>query len=141
MLSVLRKNYSLRPVLLFANMDVSRHILVVDTSILVKSNMGQREYSICWMKLYNISAQFMVHWVFLYYIIKWAVSSHVWQIRQGSMQPQGKQSITTICRTKGFTLSYSNELSTCIAKWLTCHELQDVHLLEHVEHSRFFAMT
>jgi hypothetical protein len=36
--------YSLRPILLFANIDVSRHILVVDTSILAKSNMGRREY-------------------------------------------------------------------------------------------------
>jgi hypothetical protein len=30
--------------ILFANVDVSRHILVVDTSVLAKSNMGQREY-------------------------------------------------------------------------------------------------
>jgi hypothetical protein len=37
-------NYSLRPIILFANIDVSRHILVVDTSVLVKSNMGRREY-------------------------------------------------------------------------------------------------
>jgi hypothetical protein len=36
--------YSLRLILLFTNMDVSRYILVVDTSILVKSNMGRREY-------------------------------------------------------------------------------------------------
>jgi hypothetical protein len=36
--------YSPRPIILFAKMDVSRHILVVDTSILAKSNMGQREY-------------------------------------------------------------------------------------------------
>jgi hypothetical protein len=35
--------YSLRSILLFANMDVFRHILVIDTSILAKSNMGQRE--------------------------------------------------------------------------------------------------
>jgi hypothetical protein len=28
----------------FANVDVSRHILVVDTSVLAKSNMGRREY-------------------------------------------------------------------------------------------------
>jgi hypothetical protein len=37
-------NYSLRPILLFANTDVSRHILVVDTSILMKSNMDRKEY-------------------------------------------------------------------------------------------------
>jgi hypothetical protein len=35
--------YSLRPIILFANIDVSRHSLVVDTSILVKSNMSRRE--------------------------------------------------------------------------------------------------
>jgi hypothetical protein len=35
--------YSLRPIILFASIDVSRHILVVDTSILAKSNMGWRE--------------------------------------------------------------------------------------------------
>jgi hypothetical protein len=36
--------YSLRPIILFANMDVSRHILVVDTFVFAKSNMGRREY-------------------------------------------------------------------------------------------------
>jgi hypothetical protein len=36
--------YSLRPLILFANIDVSRHILMVDTSVLAKSNMGRREY-------------------------------------------------------------------------------------------------
>jgi hypothetical protein len=36
--------YSLRPILLFANIDVSRHILVVDTSILAKCIMDRREY-------------------------------------------------------------------------------------------------
>jgi hypothetical protein len=35
--------YSLRPILLFVNMDISRHILVTDTSILAKSIMDQRE--------------------------------------------------------------------------------------------------
>jgi hypothetical protein len=40
------KYYSLRPIILFANVDVSRHILVVDTSVLAKSNMGWREYVI-----------------------------------------------------------------------------------------------
>jgi hypothetical protein len=38
--------YSLRPILLFTNTDVSRHILVIDTSVLAKSNMGRREYII-----------------------------------------------------------------------------------------------
>jgi hypothetical protein len=42
---ILLTNYSLRPILLFASMDVSRHILVLDTSILAKSNMGRREYN------------------------------------------------------------------------------------------------
>jgi hypothetical protein len=36
--------YSLRSIILFTNLDVSRHILVVDTSVLAKSNMGRREY-------------------------------------------------------------------------------------------------
>jgi hypothetical protein len=36
--------YSLRSIILFANMDVSRHILVIDTSVLAKSNMDRREY-------------------------------------------------------------------------------------------------
>jgi hypothetical protein len=40
----LTKTYSLRSIILFANTNVSRHILVVDTSILAKSNMGRREY-------------------------------------------------------------------------------------------------
>jgi hypothetical protein len=39
-------SYSLRPILPFTNMDVSRHILVLDTSIFVKGNMGRREYMI-----------------------------------------------------------------------------------------------
>jgi hypothetical protein len=38
--------YSLRPIILFTNIDISRYILVVDTSVLVKSNMGWREYNI-----------------------------------------------------------------------------------------------
>jgi hypothetical protein len=43
---LLKKFYSLRPIILFANMDVSRHILVIDTSVFKKSNMGRREYKI-----------------------------------------------------------------------------------------------
>jgi hypothetical protein len=35
--------YSLRPILPFINIGVSRHILVVDTSVLTKSNMDRRE--------------------------------------------------------------------------------------------------
>jgi hypothetical protein len=38
--------YSLQPIILFANIDVSRHILVVDTSLLAKGNMDWREYHI-----------------------------------------------------------------------------------------------
>jgi hypothetical protein len=41
---LMQTSYSLRPILLFANKNVSRHILVLDTSILAKSNMGRREY-------------------------------------------------------------------------------------------------
>jgi hypothetical protein len=45
MIELIRQNsYSLRSIILFANIDVSRHILVVDTSVLAKSNMGRREY-------------------------------------------------------------------------------------------------
>jgi hypothetical protein len=36
--------YSLRPILLFAKMDVSITKICLDTSILVKSNVGPREY-------------------------------------------------------------------------------------------------
>jgi hypothetical protein len=36
-------NYSLRSIILFANMNVSRYILVLDTSVLTKSNMNRRE--------------------------------------------------------------------------------------------------
>jgi hypothetical protein len=35
--------YSLRPILLFVNIDVFKHILVIDTFILEKSNMDRRE--------------------------------------------------------------------------------------------------
>jgi hypothetical protein len=35
--------YSLRLIILFINIDVSRYNLVVDISVLVKSNIGQRE--------------------------------------------------------------------------------------------------
>jgi hypothetical protein len=31
------------PILLLANIDVSRHILAIDTSVLVKNNMDRRE--------------------------------------------------------------------------------------------------
>jgi hypothetical protein len=31
--------YSIRPIILFANVDISRHILVIDTSVLAKSNI------------------------------------------------------------------------------------------------------
>jgi hypothetical protein len=40
------KSYSLRPIILFANMNVSRHILVVDTYVLVNNNIGRREYNL-----------------------------------------------------------------------------------------------
>jgi hypothetical protein len=36
--------YSLRSIIFFINTDVSRYILIIDISILVKSNMGRREY-------------------------------------------------------------------------------------------------
>jgi hypothetical protein len=39
-----KMNYSLQPIILFANIDVSRHILVIDTSVLAKSIMGRREH-------------------------------------------------------------------------------------------------
>jgi hypothetical protein len=43
---LLEQQYSLRSIILFANIDVSRHILVVDTSVLAKSNLDWREYLI-----------------------------------------------------------------------------------------------
>jgi hypothetical protein len=39
-----RMKYSLRPILLFANTDVSTVKICLDTSILAKSIMGRREY-------------------------------------------------------------------------------------------------
>jgi hypothetical protein len=36
---ILHFSYSLRPILLFGNIDVSRHILVINTYVLAKSNM------------------------------------------------------------------------------------------------------
>jgi hypothetical protein len=39
-------SYSLRLIILFVNIDVSKHILVIDTSVLVKSNMERKEYLI-----------------------------------------------------------------------------------------------
>jgi hypothetical protein len=43
--------YSLRLILLFANTNVSRHILVIDIFVLAKSNMGRRKY----LYLYSLS--------------------------------------------------------------------------------------
>jgi hypothetical protein len=36
--------YSLRSIILFVSMDVFRRVLVIDISVLAKSNMGRREY-------------------------------------------------------------------------------------------------
>jgi hypothetical protein len=41
---LVRLYYYLRPILLFANMDISRHILMIDPSVLAKSNMDRRDY-------------------------------------------------------------------------------------------------
>jgi hypothetical protein len=46
--------YSLRSIILFVNIDVSRYILVVDTSVLAKSNMGRREYKFDQAPKWNI---------------------------------------------------------------------------------------
>jgi hypothetical protein len=40
----LRKLYSLRPIIFFANIDISKYILVMNTSVLVKSNIDRWEY-------------------------------------------------------------------------------------------------
>jgi hypothetical protein len=40
------KFYSLRSIILFASVDISRYILVVDTSVLAKNNIGRRKYRI-----------------------------------------------------------------------------------------------
>jgi hypothetical protein len=37
------ERYSLGSIILLPNLDVSRHILVIDTSVLANSNMGRRE--------------------------------------------------------------------------------------------------
>jgi hypothetical protein len=44
-----KKNLIVPPThIIFASIDVSRHILVVDISVLAKSNLGRREYkSLC----------------------------------------------------------------------------------------------
>jgi hypothetical protein len=42
--SLLKKYYSLRPILLFANTDVCTTKMYLDTSILAKSIIGRREY-------------------------------------------------------------------------------------------------
>jgi hypothetical protein len=39
-----REYYFLRSIIFFANIDVARHILVLNISILAKSNMNRREY-------------------------------------------------------------------------------------------------
>jgi hypothetical protein len=43
-IDLLSNNYSLRPIILFANTDISNTKIYLDTSILAKSNMGWREY-------------------------------------------------------------------------------------------------
>jgi hypothetical protein len=48
--------YSLRPILLFANTDVSTTKMCLDTSILEKSIMGRREYN-HWSLLTYITAK------------------------------------------------------------------------------------
>jgi hypothetical protein len=37
-------SYSLRSIILFVNIDVFRYILIINTSVLAKSNMSRREY-------------------------------------------------------------------------------------------------
>jgi hypothetical protein len=49
--------YSLRPILFFANIDVSRHILVIDTSVSAMSNMGQREYNNMYLCIHVLSLE------------------------------------------------------------------------------------
>jgi hypothetical protein len=49
--------YSLRSIILFAIVDVSRHILVVDTSVLGKSNMSRREYYPFNLNIYMVPTQ------------------------------------------------------------------------------------
>jgi hypothetical protein len=40
----LNNYYSLLSIILFANIDISRYILVIDISVFVKNNMNRREY-------------------------------------------------------------------------------------------------
>jgi hypothetical protein len=50
----IKHRYSLRPIILFANIDVSRHILVVDTFVFAKSNIGRREYKTSVFPLFSL---------------------------------------------------------------------------------------
>jgi hypothetical protein len=45
--SFVSHNDKLRPIILFANIDVSRDVLVIDISALAKSNMDRRECVTC----------------------------------------------------------------------------------------------
>jgi hypothetical protein len=47
------KNYSLRPIILFANVDVCRYILVINTSVLA---MGRMEYDLS-VYVYSLSTE------------------------------------------------------------------------------------
>jgi hypothetical protein len=47
------KNYSLRPIILFANVDVYRYILVINTSVLA---MGRMEYDLS-VYVYSLSTE------------------------------------------------------------------------------------
>jgi hypothetical protein len=55
-----QKEYSLRSIILFANVDVSRHILVEDTSVLAKSNMGRREYQLSFVHLTRMNKPYLI---------------------------------------------------------------------------------
>jgi hypothetical protein len=57
---VSQENYSIRSILVATNIDVSRHIVVLDTSILMSSNMNRRDYFIySWIAWTNhVTGQF-----------------------------------------------------------------------------------
>jgi hypothetical protein len=61
-------SYSLRPIILFSNIDVSRCNLAIHTSILAKSYMGQREYQTLCPRIFFNSCPFFngrIHSFFL----------------------------------------------------------------------------
>jgi hypothetical protein len=73
----------LRSILLFVSMDVFRHILELDISIPMKSNMGRRGYiqNFCFELLENLDTVF----IFFEEPISPELKSHLWFLEAGSL--------------------------------------------------------